>query len=61
MADENFLEALAHAAGLEAVWRDFRADLVAAAQQVDDQRRVLNAELPPVAEPWPSMRPPADE
>ena len=61
MADQNFLEALARAAGLDVVWRDFRADLVAAAQQVEDQRRVLNSAPPPVAEPWPPMQPPADE
>ena len=62
MADEKLLELLARAAGLDVVWRDFRADLVAAAQQVEDQRQALSSAPPPVAEPWPPMRtPPADE
>jgi len=61
MVDEKILEALAHVAGLAAVWREFRADLVAAAAQVEDQRRVL-AEVPaPTAEPWPSIQIPPRE
>jgi hypothetical protein len=53
--DETIVEALARAAGLDTVWHDFRADLLAAASQVEDQRRVLNDAPAPAAEPWPAM------
>jgi len=57
--DEKLLELLARTAGLDIVWRDFRTDLLAAAAQVDDQRRVLAAAPTPTAEPWPSVRIPS--
>jgi hypothetical protein len=54
--DDQTLEALARAAGLDRALREFRADLKAAAEQVERQRRTLREKLGPADEPWPPMQ-----
>jgi len=55
--DDERLETLARAAGLEGALAQFREDLAAAARQVETQRRMLPAlELTPADEPWPPMQ-----
>jgi hypothetical protein len=54
--DDATLEALARAAGLERALAEFRADLRAAAEQVEKQRRTLGGVLGPTDEPWPPMQ-----
>jgi hypothetical protein len=53
--DEQAIEMLAKAAGLEQAWVTFREDVIAAARQVAAQRTALAA-VEPAAEPWPPMR-----
>jgi hypothetical protein len=54
--DDATLEALARAAGLERALTEFRADLKAAAEQVEKQRCTLSGALGPADEPWPPMQ-----
>jgi len=56
MTDED-LAILVRLAGLERVLADFKADLLAAAEQAESQRRALERRLDPTAEPWPPMQP----
>ena len=54
--DDQTLETLARAAGLERALKEFRADLAAAANQVEKQRRTLAQALDPADEPSPPMQ-----
>ena len=57
-SDAQRLQALAHAAGLERVLENHRADLLAALLMVEKCRRDLGgAPLSPDEDPWPPMRP----
>jgi hypothetical protein len=52
--EERIIETLARAAGLDLALADFRDDVIAAAAQVQAQRRALGDH--PTGEPWPPMR-----
>jgi hypothetical protein len=52
--EERIIETLARAAGLDLALADFRDDVIAAAAQVQAQRRALGDR--PTGEPWPPMR-----
>ena len=54
--DDQTLEMLARAAGLQRALEEYRADLAAAASQVEKQRRVLAEALAPSDEPSPPMQ-----
>jgi hypothetical protein len=52
---EKTIETRARAAGLDLALAEFREDVMAAASQVQVQRRALGATRP-TCEPWPPMR-----
>lgn len=53
---EEQIEAMARAMGLDLALAMFRDDLIAACRQAELQRRNLEAGLSPSDEPWPPMR-----
>jgi len=55
--DEQFLEAMVRAAGLERALRDHRDDVVAAAAEALGKRGSFAEPADPAAEPWPPMQP----
>lgn len=54
--DDVTLETLARGAGLKRALEKFRADVAAAASQVEKQRRALAPALGPEEEPSPTMQ-----
>jgi hypothetical protein len=55
-AEQRDIETLARAAGLDLALAGFRDDVLAAAAQVQGQRRALVGGMAPGDEPWPPMR-----
>ncbi len=55
--DEQFLEAMVRAAGLELALRDYREDVVAAASEALARRGSFAEPADPAVEPWPPMQP----
>lgn len=51
---EEFMEALARAAGLERAWALYREEVMAAAREAARRREALPV-LDPTADPWPPM------
>ena len=56
--DEKDVEALARSLGLDRALALFRGEVIAAMQQVAQQRAALRRPLPQDVEPWPPMRVP---
>jgi len=54
--DEQFVAALARAAGLEKALMEFPEDVFAAAAQALNNIAVIQVPDDPAAEPWPPMR-----
>ena len=55
--DQQFVAALARAAGLEKALAEFPDDVVAAAAQALDNAGAVKYPTDPAAEPWPPMQP----
>jgi len=54
--NDQELEILARAAGLDVVLQTFKDDLKAAARQAGQLRQTLGSAPAPIDEPWPPMR-----
>ena len=55
--DQQFVAALARAAGLEKALAEFPDDVVSAAAQALDNAGAVKYPTDPAAEPWPPMQP----